>query len=149
MHSSTKPVTAEYSSVVAASSVPAILRVSTLASAQDIEEASTNSAAGWNAPVPGRTITSTPSSPTRMASHRRMPTTSPSTGTDSAVISSGETKPTEAASASGMDFSASMKNSAEPTSPTPRATCSHGLRTASRRRPRRSTRPPAITTKVR
>ena len=47
---------AEYSRVVAASSVLAILRVSTEATAQALEEATTSSAAGWNAPVPGCTI---------------------------------------------------------------------------------------------
>ena len=48
-----------------------------------------------------------------------MPTTSPSIGTDSMVISNGDTKPTEAASASAMYRNAMMNSMAEATSITP------------------------------
>ena len=72
---------------------------------------------------------STPTNPTATAVQRRMPTTSPNIGTDNAVISSGETNPTEAASASGMWRSASIKHSAEATSPRPRQIWAPGTAT--------------------
>jgi hypothetical protein len=42
--------------------------------------------------TPGRSTTSTPTRPMPMATQRRGPTRSPSSGTDSAAISSGATK---------------------------------------------------------
>ena len=97
-----RPTTANHSKVVAVGSSPDIRRVSTTATAQVEEDPTTSSAAGWNASVPGRTITSTPRSPTTIAAQRAAFTTSRRITTDNAVISSGEMNPTDVASASGI-----------------------------------------------
>jgi len=89
--STASPTTADHSNVVVARSTPEILRVTTLAIAQHSAHATANRPAGWNAAVPGRTTTSTPSSPTTTAAQRRSPTTSPRTGIDRMVMRAGET----------------------------------------------------------
>ena len=61
------------------------------------------------APVPGRTIKSTPMKPTSSAAHRRGPTVSPSTSTDSRVIMSGPELRMAETSASGRATSPIMK----------------------------------------
>ena len=58
-------------------------------------------------------MTSTPISPTAVASQRRTPTLSPRNTIDSAVTNSGETKPVADASAIGRNRKPEMKNSDE------------------------------------
>jgi hypothetical protein len=61
---------------------------------------SESSAAGWNAPVPGRVTTSTPMKPTQIAVQRRQRTHSPSIGPDSAATKNGVEKMIAIASSS-------------------------------------------------
>ena len=94
-------------------------RVTIMVTAQHAADASGNSAAACNAPLPGRMTISTPISPTSTAAQRRTPTTSPRNGMDSAVMNAGEMNEIAAASASGSRPSPAMKNAADPTSVTP------------------------------
>ena len=52
-------------------------------------------------PCQGRTITTTPANPTKMAVVRRQPTRSPSSGTDSTVRNSGIANPSAVTIANG------------------------------------------------
>ncbi len=70
-------------------SKPLVLRVITMAIAQLAAERSGSTEAGLKALVPGRTTISTPMRPTTTAPQRRMPTFSPSSGMESAVMKSG------------------------------------------------------------
>ena len=107
-----------------ARSVPLIIRVMISVQAQASAETSGKNAAGWKAPVPGRRMISTPIRPTPVAIQRRMPTFSPRNTIDSAVTSSGATKPVAEASAIGRNRRPEMKNSDEPRIARPRIRCS-------------------------
>ena len=107
-----------------ARSVPLIIRVMISVHAQASAETSGKNAAGWNAPVPGRRMISTPIRPTPVAIQRRMPTFSPRKTIESAVTSNGATKPVAEASAIGRNRRPEMKNSDEPRIARPRIRCS-------------------------
>ena len=147
--STASPTSDVHSMVAAGSSWPDRRRVRIEATDQVSDDASTRNAAGWKVLPPGRITISTPTNPTAIAVQRRMPTISPSIGTDSAVINSGDTKPTAAASAIGRNRSAATKASIEVTIITPRTNCVPGLRTRTRNRPRDSPTPMTITTETR
>jgi hypothetical protein len=78
--------------VVIGRSPALILRVTTAATAQEVAPASGRSEPISKALVPGRMTMRTPRSPTKAADQRRHPTTSPSSGIESAVIRIGEMK---------------------------------------------------------
>src|SRR3954470_15293890 len=65
----------------------------------------------------------TPIRPTPVATQRRMPTFSLRNTIDSAVTSSGATKPVAEASAIGRNFNPEMKNNDEASTVTPRISC--------------------------
>src|SRR3954469_5486272 len=65
----------------------------------------------------------TPIRPTPVATQRRMPTFSLRNTIDSAVTSSGATKPVAEASAIGRNFNPEMKNNDEASTATPRISC--------------------------
>src|SRR5665647_168711 len=112
--------------VVSACSLPLIIRVMIRVQAQASAETIGKNAAGWNAPVPGRRMISTPIRPSAVAIQRRSPTRSPRNTIDSAVTNSGATKPVADASAIGRNRRPEMKNSEDDNSATPRITCKPG-----------------------
>src|SRR5246127_2725274 len=69
---------------------------------------------------------STPINPTAVASQRRKPTLSPRKMIERAVKNKGDTKPVAEASAIGRKRKPEMKNSDEPKSAAPRASCRPG-----------------------
>src|ERR1700736_1348972 len=120
------PVIDDQAMVVAARSLPLIMRVMISVQAQASADTSGKNAAGWNALVPGRRMISTPINPTAVASQRRRPTRSARKMIDSAVTNSGETKPVAEASAMGRNRRPEMKNSDDDNSATPRISCRPG-----------------------
>src|SRR6476469_2329829 len=113
--------------VVAAGSLPLIMRVMIKVPAQASAETIGKNAAGWKALEPGRRMISTPINPTAVASQRRTPTFSPRKTIESAVTNSGETKPVAEASAIGRNRKPEMKNRDDANSVTPRIICRPGL----------------------
>src|SRR4029077_4722195 len=69
---------------------------------------------------------STPNNPTAVANQRRKPTLSPRRMIERAVTNRGETKPVAEAPAMGRKRKPEMKNSDEPKSAAPRASCKPG-----------------------
>src|ERR1700732_1939815 len=120
------PVIDDQVMVVAARSLPLIMRVMIRVQAQASADTSGKNAAGWNALVPGRRMISTPINPTAVASQRRRPTRSARKMIDSAVTNSGETKPVAEGSAMGRNRRPEMKNSDDDNSATPRISCRPG-----------------------
>src|SRR6202140_3805848 len=120
------PVIDDQVMVVAARSLPLIMRVMISVQAQASADTSGKNAAGWNALVPGRRMISMPINPTTVASQRRRPTLSPRKTIDSAVTNSGETKPVAEASAMGRNRNPEMKSSDDDNNATPRISCRPG-----------------------
>ena len=78
--------------MLAVVSVALSLRTRMIESAEAVAAASAAPAASSKLPLPGCSMISTPAKPTSTADQRRQRTVSPSSGTDSTVISSGVVK---------------------------------------------------------
>lgn len=111
-----------------AGSLLPIRRVRTMASAPNAAEATGSTALAWKPSAPGRIATMTPQKPLAMASHRRMPTVSPSSGMASATTKNGVAKASTVARGSGISGRAAMKAIDAPAMASPRSAWRPGRR---------------------